>query len=336
VKASQRSVVVGVFQDRSRAQQAVQELRRVGFTEEQIGVVARDEATGEAKTTKGEGSHAGEGAAIGVAAGAGVGALWALGIAAGLLPGIGPALIGGGMLASLLTSAATGAAVAGVVGALIGLGIPEEEAKYYEGEVRSGRTLVTVRADSRYDEAVAILRRYGAYDASTRGTAASTTTHSATAAGATTTGKSTAGKSTAAGTARGGTMELREEELRARKESVEAGEVSVRKEVKTEHKTLDVPVTREEVVIERRPASGQASTGDIRPGEEIRIPVREEQVSIEKTPVVKEEVHVGKRKVQETKHVSGTVRKEEAQIEEKGDVEVKHTDETKQKGKRKS
>jgi len=325
-------VVVGVFQDRSRAQQAVQELRRVGFTEEQIGVVIRDEATGEAKTTKGEGSHAGEGAAIGVAAGAGVGALWALGIAAGLLPGIGPALIGGGMLASLLTSAATGAAVAGIVGALIGLGIPEEEAKYYESEVRSGRTLVTVRADSRYDEAVEILRRYGAYDVATRGTATTTAAHTATGAGKSTTGKSTA----TASTTRGGTMELREEELRARKDSVQTGEVSVRKEVKTEHKTLDVPVTREEVVIERRPASGKASTGDLRPGEEIRIPVREEQVTVEKTPVAKEEVHVGKRQVQETKHVSGTVRKEEACVEEKGDVEVKHTDETKQRGKRKS
>jgi len=335
VKASQRSVVVGVFQDRSRAQEAVQELRRVGFEESHIGVVTRDESTGQTKTTKkGEGSHAGEGAAIGVAAGAGVGALWALGIAAGLLPGIGPAIIGGGMLASLLTSAATGAAVAGIVGALVGLGIPEEEAKYYEGEVHAGRTLVTVRADGRYDEAFAILRRYGAYDASTRGTATPTaTTHTAATAGTTTAGTKTAA---GAGTTRGGTMELREEELRANKQSVQAGEVSVRKEVKTEHKTLDVPVTREEVVIDRRPASGKASTGDIRPGEEIRIPVREEHVNVEKTPVVKEEVHVGKRKVQETQQVSGTVRKEEVRVEEKGDVEVKQTDETKQRGKRKS
>ena len=334
MKASQRSVVVGVFQDRSRAQQAVQELRNVGFSEDHIGVVTRDETTGKTKTAKGDGSYAGEGAAIGAAAGAGVGALWALGIAAGLLPGIGPAIIGGGMLASLLASAATGAAVAGIVGALVGLGIPEEEAKYYESEVHAGRTLVTVRADGRYDEALAILRRYGAYDASTRGTATATgATHTATTAGTTTSGTA---KATGASTTRGGTMEVREEELRARKESVQAGEVSVRKEVKTEHKTLEVPVTREEVVIERRPASGQASTGDIRTGEEIRIPVREEQVTIEKTPVVKEEVHVGKRQVQETKQVSGTVRKEEVRVEEKGDVDVKHTDETKQRGKRKT
>ena len=122
----------------------------------------------------------------------------------------------------------------------------------------------------------------------------------------------------------GQTMKLHEEQLHARKEQVETGEVRVRKEVTTEHKTLDVPVQREEVVIERRPASGQATSGDIRPGEEVRIPVREEQVRVEKTPVVKEEVTVGKRKVQDTEHVGGTVRKEEVKVEQKGDVDV-HT-----------
>ena len=54
------------------------------------------------------------------------------------------------------------------VGALVGLGIPEEEAKYYETEVKGGRVLVTVKADGRYDEAYAILRRFGAYDVNTR------------------------------------------------------------------------------------------------------------------------------------------------------------------------
>jgi len=322
---TQRSVVVGVFDNPTHAQRAVAELRQAGFNEDQIGVVTRDDnsRTGTA-TTKTEGTMMEEGAVAGLATGAGVGALWALGIAAGLLPGIGPVLVGGGMLASVLASAAAGAAVASIAGALIGLGIPEEEAKYYEAEIGSGRTLVTVRADGRYAEAQAILHRQGGYDAAsgrTAGTVPSATTHT-----------------THAGTARtaqSGTVELREEELHARKQPVQTGEVRVRKEVTTEHKTLEVPVTREEVVIERRPASGHPTSGDIRAGEEIRIPVKEEQVSVEKTPVVKEEVNVSKRTVQDTKKVSGTVRKEEVHIEEEGDVDV--TDASgKNRGKRKT
>src|SRR5262249_13995583 len=150
---------------------------------------------------------------------------------------------------------------------------------------------VTVKAGGRYDEAWAILHRLGAYNYETAATT-SAATHA-----------------TAGAAAGQRTMKVHEEELHARKQPVEKGEVKVRKEVVTEHKTLDVPVQREEVVVERRPASGRASAADIRAGEEVRIPVREEEVRVEKIPVVKEEVTVGKRKVQETEHVGGTVRK---------------------------
>jgi len=77
------------------------------------------------------------------------------------------------------------------------------------------------------------------------------------------------------------------------------------------------------VVVERRPASGTVSASDLRPGEEVRIPVKEEQVRVEKDVVVKEEVHVGKRKVQEQEQVSGDVRKEQVKVEQKGHVEVR-------------
>jgi len=161
--AAIRSTVVGVFEDRARAQKAVEELRRAGFWEDQVGVIARHSNDAGAVTTAETGSKWEEGAVTGAIAGAGVGGLWALGIAAGMLPAIGP-VIAGGLLASVLASAAGGAAVAGLVGALIGLGVPEEEAQYYEGEFKSGRTLVTVKADGRAEEARAILRRNGAYD----------------------------------------------------------------------------------------------------------------------------------------------------------------------------
>ncbi|HMB07236.1 MAG TPA: YsnF/AvaK domain-containing protein [Isosphaeraceae bacterium] len=116
-------------------------------------------------------------------------------------------------------------------------------------------------------------------------------------------------------TAEGARLQLREEELQAHKQLVETGEVRVRKEVVTEHRALEVPVQREEVVIER-----QAPTGE--PVEEIRIPVSEEQVTVEKRPVVKEEVTVGKRVVQGTERVGGEVRKEVVRVERAGDVDI--------------
>jgi hypothetical protein len=84
-------------------------------------------------------------------------------VAAGLIPGVGPAIAGGTLMA-LLASAGAGAAVGSVLGALIGLGVPEAEAGYYEGEFKSGRTLVTVKADERAGEAWDCLARHGAYD----------------------------------------------------------------------------------------------------------------------------------------------------------------------------
>ena len=68
---------------------------------------------------------------------------------------------------------------------------------------------------------------------------------------------------------------------------------------------------------------GRAATDDIREGEQIRVPVREEQVNVIKEPVVTEEVKVGKRDVQDTEHVSGEVRKEEVKVDQTGDVDVK-------------
>ena len=118
------------------------------------------------------------------------------------------------------------------------------------------------------------------------------------------------------------TIQLREERLDVDKTAVKAGEARVGKRVVTEHKTIDVPVEREEVVIERRPASGRAAAGDLT-DEEIVVPVKEERVTVTKHPVVTEEVSVGKRKVQETRHVAADVRKEELAVDEEGDVKVK-------------
>jgi len=311
-----RAVAVGVFEDRQQAQRAVDELRRIGFRDDQIGVAARNgETIRGASNVRETGSKAEEGAVAGALTGAAVGGLWGIGIAAGLLPAIGP-VIAGGTLAAILASAATGAAVATIVGALVGMGIPEEEAKYYESEFKSGRVIVTVRADNRYDEAMTILRRFNAYDITNRKTVTASTATGYTGATATT-------GSMASARAGEQTVKVHEEQLNVHKQPVQAGEVRVRKEGVTEHKTLEVPVQREEVVIERRPVSGQACSSEIRAGEEIRIPVKEEQVHVEKQAVVKEEVKVGKRQVQDTEQVHGTVRKEQVRIEREGDVDVR-------------
>jgi len=145
----QRTTVVGVFSDHEQAERAIDELRRSGFRDDQIGVAGRrTEVAVAEKTTEGEDTHAGTGAIAGVVAGAGLGALAGLGILAGVIPVIGPA-IAGGTLGVILSNAAGGAAVAGLAGALIGAGIPEKEAEYYNREFEAGRMIVTVTADGR-------------------------------------------------------------------------------------------------------------------------------------------------------------------------------------------
>jgi uncharacterized protein (TIGR02271 family) len=120
------------------------------------------------------------------------------------------------------------------------------------------------------------------------------------------------------------TVQLREEQLRVTKTPVQAGDVKVRKEVHTERRTVDVPVEREEVVIERRPAGGHAS-GDVK-AEEIHIPVKEEQVHVSKETVAKEQVRVSKRKVRDTKKVSEDLKREDLVVESDGDANVRQED----------
>jgi len=312
--AKQRSTVVGVFENRSDADQAVTALKQSGFRDDQIGVAMRH-AEGFTKTTKavdkGD-TYAEEGAATGILTGLGLGALAGLGVLSGMIPVVGPA-IAGGTLGVVISNAMAGAAVAGLAGTLIGYGIPEDEAEYYHREFEAGRTIVTVQADGRYDEAVAILRRYRGYDMSTSGATSASC--------ATTTAGNVAARAKTGREA--DTIQVKEERLHAEKRPVETGEVTVRKVVHTETKHIDVPVEREEVVIERTPMHGRATADVIREGEEVRIPVREDQVTVSKDAVVTEEVKVGKRVVKDTERVSGDVRKEEVKVEQTGDVDVR-------------
>ena len=155
------TTTVGVFETRAAADRAVSDLRAAGYRDDQIGVVAKDDR-GKTVRTDGAGDNAAEGAAIGAATGAGALALGSLAVTFGVIPVVGP-LLAVGPLAAALISAGAGAAAGGIAGALIGWGIPEEDAKYYEGELKSGRYLVTVDAGDRGD-ARGVFTRHGGYD----------------------------------------------------------------------------------------------------------------------------------------------------------------------------
>jgi uncharacterized protein (TIGR02271 family) len=106
-----------------------------------------------------------------------------------------------------------------------------------------------------------------------------------------------------------------EEELRAGTREREAGAVNVRKTVRTDRESVEVPTRHEEVSVERVPLSGEAPETEI--GEdEVEVPVTEEEAVVSKRPVVKEEVRIRKDVVEETEVVEEDVRREEIDVED--------------------
>jgi uncharacterized protein (TIGR02271 family) len=266
---TEQSMVVGIFEDQAKAEQAIHELHQAGCLDDQI-------------------SYSGHGAS-----------------ASDILAN----------LKSFFTGQETTSGT--ITDDLVAMGMPEEEALYYQREYEAGRSIVAVMTDGRsLQEAMNILTRNGAYGA--KRPSAQATDYGSTG--------STATRNTRANPEEGRRLPLREEQLQVYKRSVQTGEVRLGKEIMTEQKTINVPLTREEVVIERRPASGQVSETPIGEGETIRIPVREEQVNVSKQTVETGEVALGKRQVQETQQVSDTVRREEAHIEREGNVNVQGSD----------
>lgn len=115
------------------------------------------------------------------------------------------------------------------------------------------------------------------------------------------------------------TLTRAEEEVDIRKDRVQTGEVVVGKHVETEHFEQPVTRRREEVTIERHPVSGRSGDAAIGAGQdEVRIPITEEQVTVEKHPVVKEELVINKRTVEERDNVGTDVRKERFDVKRGG------------------
>jgi uncharacterized protein (TIGR02271 family) len=119
-----------------------------------------------------------------------------------------------------------------------------------------------------------------------------------------------------------GTLQLREEQLDVNKDRVQAGEVVLSKDVVEEQKSVDIPVTHEEVVIERKSFDNRESDSPITSGETIHIPVSEERVNVGKHTVLTGEISAIKQEVEENRHIEETIKKEEAHIDSTGDTKV--------------
>jgi uncharacterized protein (TIGR02271 family) len=203
--------------------------------------------------------------------------------------------------------------------------VPEDRARYFEYRLNSSdnAVLVTVRAADREQEAQEILERNGGDVGRNMSEANYPSTSSYSGAAMGERDRSDSGSSNVSGAQQERRrLQLLGEVLQVHKERVSRGEVRVRKEVVTETQRLEVPVTREELVIERTEASGATPGGTIGADSEMRIPLSEERVTTEKRPVVREEVQIGKRNVQSTQNVTEDVRREELQVDKDKDVNV--------------
>lgn len=161
--------VFGVYATRGQVEAAIEQLRTAGFRAEDVSILLPENLgtkdMGVEKNTK-----APEGAATGAASGAVLGGTlgWLAGIGALAIPGIGPLLVAGPLVA-MLAGVGVGAAAGGLTGAFVGLGIPEYEAKRYEGLVKSGKILLSVHSDDGdwTKKAKKILENTGAEDIGT-------------------------------------------------------------------------------------------------------------------------------------------------------------------------
>lgn len=172
--AGKNRAAFGIYPTYEAVENAVDSLKNAGFRNTDISVLF-PENVGTKDFAHTKATKAPEGAATGAASGAVVGGAlgWLVGIGALTIPGLGPFIAAGPIVAALAGAGAVGAA-AGIAGALIGLGIPEYEAKRYEGRIRKGGILLSVHCDDSEwtKRAKDILMSTGAEDISTTGEAA--------------------------------------------------------------------------------------------------------------------------------------------------------------------
>ena len=171
--AGKNTVVFGIYPNRTSVDSAVNALKAAEFRNTDISVLF-PESAGTRDFAHDKSTKAPEGATTGAGTGAllGGGLGWLVGIGALAIPGLGPFIAAGPIMAAL-AGAGVGGAVGGITGALIGMGIPEYEAKRYEGRVKDGGILLSVHSDDSHwtKKAKEILERTGAEDISSTGEA---------------------------------------------------------------------------------------------------------------------------------------------------------------------
>lgn len=169
--AGKNTAVFGIYKSVGQAERAVDQLKAAGFTYDSISALLPDNQSSREfaheKNTK-----APEGTATGVTAGGVVGGTLGLlaGIGALAIPGVGP-FIAAGPIMGALAGLGVGGAVGGFIGALVGMGIPEYEAKRYEGRIKKGDILVSIHCDTsdQITRAKDILKQTGAEDIASAG-----------------------------------------------------------------------------------------------------------------------------------------------------------------------
>jgi hypothetical protein len=173
--SSKNTAVFGIYPSYTTVEMGVEGLKAAGFSNRDISALLPQSA-GSRDFAHEKGTKAPEGASAGAGTGVVLGGAmgWLLGVGALAIPGLGPFIAAGPIMAAL-AGAGVGGAVGGITGALIGMGIPEYEAKRYEGRVKDGGILLSVHCDSPESirRAKRVLEHTGAQDVSSGGEASS-------------------------------------------------------------------------------------------------------------------------------------------------------------------
>ena len=168
-----KTAVFGIYHSRAQAETGVDRLLAAGYSNDDISVLLPDNE-GSKDFAHEKNTKAPEGTTAGVTTGGVVGGTLGLlaGIGALAIPGVGP-LIAAGPIMGALAGLGVGGAVGGLIGALVGMGIPEYEAKRYEGRLREGGVLISVHCDTSDEitRAKEVLKQTGAQDISSSGEA---------------------------------------------------------------------------------------------------------------------------------------------------------------------